>query len=143
MEEKCSVWWKIYFYIIILINILLLGAFIIDGDFLGIFLLENIFGTIYMIFIFILYLISIVGFYCFIYIKRLFFKEFWQYLFFILLIDFIGDSILNFNSMINNIETKWDIVFWIILIIMTFFYFLALYKYAFKLSDSFWRQDER
>lgn len=122
MEEKRSVWWKIYFYILFILNVaLIFGFFIADELYVNYYKSE----IIYEILQYILYFTSYVGLYGFIYQKRIFFKDFWIFIFVVSLIDLIGLILLQEPEVK---EYGWAYIIYIPL-------YLALYKYAFKMNE--------
>lgn len=135
MKEKRSILWKIYFYIFLVFNVIGLDVFVNTY--------ENMYEKYYMsevlyeVFSLGVYLISILAVWGFIYKKRVFYKEFWVYVFFIMLIQWLGTSILGYSE--EAIEINEFIV--MAIGVITIFYFVSLYKYTFKMNE-LWRENE-
>lgn len=72
---------------------------------------------------FVLVLVSFIGLYGFVYRKRIFYKDFWIFIFILSIIDIVGSSLLEWQ----------ESYIWIYVICIPFY--IALYKYAFKMND--------
>ncbi|AXX84650.1 hypothetical protein [Aliarcobacter skirrowii] len=138
MEQR-SIWWKVVFWIGI-IFLSSLNVWLFSEDY--IFLENNIFSNIYIGLIYLIIFISFFGVWGFVYQKRVFYQEFWIYIFFIVLVDFIGTYI------VPPIETSTQeidfltIIFELLILIAIFLYFYALYQYAFKMKD-LWSENDK
>lgn len=138
MKQR-STWWKVVFWIGI-IFLSSLNVWLFSEDY--IFLENNIFSNIYIGLIYLIIFISFFGVWGFVYQKRVFYQEFWIYIFFIVLVDFIGTYI------VPPIETSTQeidfltIIFELLILIAIFLYFYALYQYAFKMKD-LWSENDK
>ncbi|MDD2887625.1 MAG: hypothetical protein PHY66_08150 [Aliarcobacter sp.] len=121
MIEKRSIWWKIYFYIFLGLTLFYTYILLFDNNeiFDGLYKSE----VFYEIFEFVLFLVSFIGLYGFVYRKKIFYKDFWIFIFILSIIDTVGYSLLEWQEA--------DIWFFIICIP----FYIALYKYAFKMND--------
>ena len=128
--NKKSFLWKLYFWIITILYIYLLGLVCLEGSEL---LSENLFSDVYNLFIIIIGITSLLGIRGYIYEKRYFSKDIWVFIFSISLIDFIGTLIFEFNTIfVQNIIYVGVYICIIILFLPCFF---ALYKYTFKMNE--------
>ncbi len=137
MVEKRSIWWKVYFWLLVILSFVYFGlSFLGEGE--SIFLEDNIFSNIYKGVIILIYFISLVALWGFVYQKRVFYKEFWIYIFFIIVIELIAFSIMTpVEPSTQEIEYSG-----FLLLIGVFFYFYALYQYAFKMRN-LWRENDQ
>lgn len=120
MVEKRSIWWKIYFYIFLVFNLVIFGAFFtLDGVYDGFYKSE----IIYEIFEIVLYIVSFVGLFGFIFMKKIFYKDFWIFIFVLSIVDSVGSILVD-----PSIKNIW----WVYIIYIPLY--LALYKYAFKMN---------
>lgn len=121
MVERQSIWWRIYFYIFLVFNIFLLYILFTNSKemFSGLYKSE----VFYEISEFVLVLVSFIGLYGFVYRKRIFYKDFWIFIFILSIIDIVGSSLLEWQ----------ESYIWIYVICIPFY--IALYKYAFKMND--------
>jgi len=94
---------------------------------------RNVFTNIYDIVFIVIYIISIIGLRGFIYKKRYFTKELWKFIFFMLLIEYIGNEIYTFNG--------YDELEHILEAIGTLPILYALYEYVFKIHD-IWKNND-
>lgn len=138
MEQR-STWWKVVFWIGI-IFLSSLNVWLFSEDY--IFLENNIFSNIYIGLIYLIIFISFFGVWGFVYQKKVFYQEFWIYIFFIIIVDFIG-------SLIGpTIETSTQEIYFLstilglLFLVLGFFYFYALYQYAFKMKD-LWSENDK
>jgi len=122
LEEKCSVWWKIYFYIFSGLILLYMYILLFESNeiFNGLYKSE----VFYQIFGFVLSLFSFIGLFGYVYQKKIFYKDFWIFIFVLLLVDNIG-------SLLVESQIKEYIWFYIIFIPL----YIALYKYSFKMNE--------
>ncbi|MDX4060213.1 hypothetical protein Q6A89_06765 [Aliarcobacter skirrowii] len=148
MEQR-STWWKVVFWIGI-IFLSSLNVWLFSEDY--IFLENNIFSNIYIGLIYLIIFISFFGVWGFVYQKKVFYQEFWIYIFFIIIVDFIGSligptietSTPEKHSSTILLEPLLVLGMWFILLlglILIFFYFYALYQYAFKMKY-LWSEDD-
>ena len=139
MIVKRSILWKIY---LLLLSILLL-TFLVSfykGEQL-LFLESNIFSNVYIGLIYLIYLISLLGIWGFVYQKKVFYQEFWIYIFFIIIVDFIGSLIgPTIETSTQEIDSL-SIILGLLFLVLGFFYFYALYQYAFKMKY-LWSEDD-
>ena len=138
MEQR-STWWKVVFWIGI-IFLSSLNVWLFSEDY--IFLESNIFSNVYIGLIYLIYLISLLGIWGFVYQKKVFYQEFWGYIFFIIIVDYIGSFIINTSietstQEIDSLSTILGLLF----LVLGFFYFYALYQYAFKMKY-LWSEDD-
>lgn len=121
MIEKRSIWWRIYFYIFLGLTLFYMYILLFDNNeiFDGLYKSE----VFYEIFEFVLFLVSFIGLYGFVYRKRIFYKDFWIFIFILSIIDVIGSLLIE----PQEIDT------WIYILFIPFY--IALYKYAFKMND--------
>lgn len=90
---------------------------------------DNLYTKSYEIFFTISAIISILGIRGYIYKKRYFSKDIWIFLFSVMMIDFIGNLIFDFDYVyLENIQY---FMFYIFLIP----WYFALYKYTFKMEE--------
>lgn len=138
MEQR-STWWKVVFWIGI-IFLSSLNVWLFSEDY--IFLENNIFSNIYIGLIYLIIFISFFGVWGFVYQKRVFYQEFWIYIFFIIIVDFIGSligpTIETSTQEIDFLSTILGLLF----LVLRFFYFYALYQYAFKMKD-LWSENDK
>ena len=130
--------WKIYYWLMVLTSVIVIGSLIalpiMDLDKLNdIFENRNLFTNIYDIAFIAIYIISIIGLRGFIYKKRYFTKELWKFIFFMLLIEFIGNRIYTFNDY-DKLEHILDVI-------VTLPILYALYEYVYKIND-LWKNDD-
>lgn len=107
----------------------------------NIFLESNIFSNIYIGIMLLIYFISLLGVWGFVYQKKVFYQEFWIYIFFIIIVDFIGSLI---GSTIETSTQEIDFlstILGLLFLVLGFFYFYALYQYAFKMKY-LWSEDD-
>lgn len=138
MEQR-STWWKVVFWIGI-IFLSSLNVWLFSEDY--IFLENNIFSNIYIGLIYLIIFISFFGVWGFVYQKRVFYQEFWIYIFFIIIVDYIGSLI---GPTIETSTQEIDfltIIFGLLILIAIFLYFYALYQYAFKMKD-LWSENDK
>lgn len=139
MIEKRSIWWKVVFWIGI-IFLSSLNVWLFSEDY--IFLENNIFSNIYIGIMLLIYFISLLGVWGFVYQKKVFYQEFWIYIFFIIIVDFIGSligpTIETSTQEIDFLSTILGLLF----LVLRFFYFYALYQYAFKMKD-LWSENDK
>lgn len=137
MEQR-STWWKVVFWIGI-IFLSSLNVWLFSEDY--IFLENNIFSNIYIGIMLLIYFISLLGVWGFVYQKKVFYQEFWIYIFFIIIVDFIGSligpTIETSTQEIDFLSTILGLLF----LVLGFFYFYALYQYAFKMKY-LWSEDD-
>jgi len=138
LVEQRSMWWKVYFLLVVL-----LSSFVYFGlSFLGegqfIFLEDNIFSNIYVGVMILIYFISLIGLWGFVYQKKVFYKEFWIYIFFIIIVELIGSFLM------TPIETSTQEIEYLGFLFLggVFFYLYALYQYAFKMTN-LWRENDQ
>lgn len=122
----------------VLTSVIVIGSLIalsiMDLDKLNdIFENRNLFSNIYDIAFLAIYIISIIGLRGFIYKKRYFTKELWKFIFFMLLIEYIGNEIYTFND--------YDKLGHILEAIGTIPILYALYEYVFKIND-IWKNND-
>ncbi|OCL85528.1 hypothetical protein AAX26_01956 [Aliarcobacter thereius] len=138
MEQR-STWWKVVFWIGI-IFLSSLNVWLFSEDY--IFLENNIFSNIYIGLIYLIIFISFFGVWGFVYQKKVFYQEFWIYIFFIIIVDFIGSligtTIETSTQEIDFLSTILGLLF----LVLGFFYFYALYQYAFKMKD-LWSENDK
>ena len=138
MEQR-STWWKVVFWIGI-IFLSSLNVWLFSEDY--IFLENNIFSNIYIGIMLLIYFISLLGVWGFVYQKKVFYQEFWIYIFFIIIVDFIGSligpTIETSTQEIDFLSTILGLLF----LVLGFFYFYALYQYAFKMKD-LWSENDK
>lgn len=141
MLEQRSMWWKVYFLLVVLLSFVGFGlSFLGEGQF--IFLEDNIFSNIYIGVMILIYFISLVGLWGFIYQKRVFYKEFWVYIFFIIVIELIGSSIMTPIETSTGETGYLFLILGLLIIGGVLLYFYALYQYAFKMTN-LWRENEQ
>ena len=121
--------WKIYFWIALGLTLFYIYISFTDKTFL--FLQENIFAEIYDLFIMTVNAIAMIGVAGFVYNKKYFAQDLWKFVFFVSLVDFVGDSIYTITD--NSLLV--DLV--VIMTIVPFYY--ALYKYTF--NTNIWSVD--
>lgn len=123
--RKISLFWEIYFWIVFLGFITLLGVVLIrDFNFF-----ENPFTKTYEVFFAITAIISILGIRGYIYKKRYFSKDIWIFLFSVMIVDFIGNMIFDFDYIyFENLKYFMGYLFLIP-------WYFALYKYTFKMEE--------
>ena len=129
---------KIYYWLMVLSSLVvivsLIALLIMDLDkFNDIFENRNVFTNIYDIAFIVIYVISILGLRGFIYKKRYFTKNLWKFIFFMLLIEYIGNEIYTFND--------YDKLGHMLEAIGTLPILYALYEYIFKIND-IWKNDD-
>lgn len=138
MEQR-STWCKVVFWIGI-IFLSSLNVWLFSEDY--IFLENNIFSNIYIGIMILIYFISLLGVWGFVYQKKVFYQEFWIYIFFIIIVDFIGSligpTIETSTQEIDFLSTILGLLF----LVLGFFYFYALYQYAFKMKD-LWSENDK
>lgn len=138
MEQR-STWWKVVFWIGI-IFLSSLNVWLFSEDY--IFLESNIFSNVYIGLIYLIYLISLLGIWGFVYQKKVFYQEFWIYIFFIIIVDYIGSFIINISNETSTQEIDFlTTIFGLLFLVLGFFYFYALYQYAFKMKY-LWSEDD-
>lgn len=131
MEQR-STWWKVVFWIGI-IFLSSLNVWLFSEDY--IFLENNIFSNIYIGIMLLIYFISLLGVWGFVYQKKVFYQEFWIYIFFIIIVDYIGSFIINISNETSTQEIDFlTTIFGLLFLVLGFFYFYALYQYAFKMK---------
>ena len=127
-EKIIKIIWKTYYWSMILLTMVsiggLIGLYSVDSKELShLFNDENIFSNLYDAMFILIFIVSFVGLRGFIYEKKYFTKDFWIFIFFMVMVDYIGSMIYDYT----NIE-----------IIIIAFLFLplayALYKYVFKMN---------
>ena len=123
--RKISLFWEIYFWIVFLGFITLLGVVLI-GDFN---FFENPFTKTYEVFFAITAIISILGIRGYIYKKRYFSKDIWIFLFSVMIVDFIGNMIFDFDYIYFE-----NLKYFMVYLFLIPWYF-ALYKYTFKMEE--------
>ncbi len=114
--------WKIYFWLIIGLHLLVIGVFIFVNNINLVETEINFFSATYDFLILLISIFSMLGFYGYIFKKEFLSKEVWKFTFLLLLIDSIG------NFLYSSIEKDY-IIMSAMVIFIPFFY--ALYKYAF------------
>lgn len=118
--------WKIYFWLIIGLHLLLIGVFIFVDD-IDVFETDISFLSVtYDVLIILISIFSLLGFYGYIFKKEFLSKEVWKFTFLLVLIESIG------NFLYSLIEKDY-ITIGAMAIFVPFFY--ALYKYAFKNTE--------
>lgn len=139
MIGKRSIWWKIYLLLLGILLFTFLLSFYKEEQLL--FLESNIFSNVYVGLIYLIYFISLLGIWGFVYQKKVFYQEFWIYIFFIIIVDFIGSligpTIETSTQEIDFLSTILGLLF----LVLGFFYFYALYQYAFKMKY-LWSEDD-
>lgn len=126
MEKKRKIWWKLYFYIVFILNLfILIGLFSSDGLFDNYYMSEIIFELFELLLLF----IGVIGLFGFVYLKQIFYKDFWIFIFILSIIDLIGSTIL--HSQIKEF-------IWVYILILPFY--IGLYKYSFKM-DELWSKN--
>lgn len=122
---RISLFWEIYFWIVFLCFITILGVVLItDFNFL-----QNPFTKIYEVFFAITAIVSILGIRGYIYKKKYFSKDIWIFLFSVMIVDFIGNMIFDFDYIyLENIQYFLGYIFLIP-------WYFALYKYTFKMEE--------
>lgn len=139
MEQR-STWWKVVFWIGI-IFLSSLNVWLFSEDY--IFLENNIFSNIYIGIMLLIYFISLLGVWGFVYQKKVFYQEFWIYIFFIIIVDYIGSFIINISNETSTQEIDFlTTIFGLLFLVLGFFYFYALYQYAFKMKY-LWSEDDK
>ena len=92
--------WKIYYWVIlillILVSSLLIYSMIYNSELLPSTPKENIFSNIYDIGFGFIFLLSIIGLRGYIYEKKYLTKELWIFIYFILLVDYLGTTIYEY-----------------------------------------------
>lgn len=131
-EKRSKKLWKVYFWFMIVMYLLLVG-FILFSD-QKVFVEDNEFTNIYDLISFCIGLFSLIGVYGFIYEKKYFNKELWMFICIISIIEIISEVII----LIPNYMFLFLIAFYILII--PFYY--ALYKYAFKMNYIWSSEDE-
>ncbi|XQC04806.1 hypothetical protein ACOAJ8_07145 [Arcobacter cryaerophilus gv. pseudocryaerophilus] len=140
MIVKRSIWWKIYLLLLGILLFTFLVSFY-NGEQL-LFLESNIFSNVYIGLIYLIYLISLLGIWGFVYQKKVFYQEFWIYIFFIIIVDYIGSFIINISNETSTQEIdSLSIILGLLVLVLGFFYFYALYQYAFKIKY-LWSEDD-
>lgn len=138
MIEKRSIWWKVYFWLFVIFVFMFYIYCFYENN---IFLESNIFSNIYIGIMLLIYFISLLGVWGFVYQKKVFYQEFWIYIFFIIIVDFIGSligpTIETSTQEIDFLSTILGLLF----LVLGFFYFYALYQYAFKMKY-LWSEDD-
>lgn len=139
MIEKRNILWKIYLWFLCILLFTFLLSFYREEQLL--FLESNIFSNVYVGLIYLIYFISLLGIWGFVYQKKVFYQEFWIYIFFIIIVDFIGSligpTIETSTQEIDFLSTILGLLF----LVLGFFYFYALYQYAFKMKY-LWSEDD-
>ncbi|MEV9643177.1 hypothetical protein [Aliarcobacter butzleri] len=139
MIVKRSILWKIYLLLLGILLFTFLLSFYKEEQLL--FLESNIFSNVYVGLIYLIYFISLLGIWGFVYQKKVFYQEFWIYIFFIIIVDFIGSligpTIETSTQEIDFLSTILGLLF----LVLGFFYFYALYQYAFKMKY-LWSEDD-
>lgn len=138
MIEKRSIWWKVYFWLFVIFVFMFYIYCFYENN---IFLESNIFSNIYIGIMLLIYFISLLGVWGFVYQKKVFYQEFWIYIFFIIIVDFIGSLI---GSTIETSTQEIDFlstILGLLFLVLGFFYFYALYQYAFKMKY-LWSEDD-
>lgn len=139
MEQR-STWWKVVFWIGI-IFLSSLNVWLFSEDY--IFLENNIFSNIYIGIMLLIYFISLLGVWGFVYQKKVFYQEFWIYIFFIIIVDYIGSFIINISNETSTQEIDFlTTILGLLVLVLGFFYFYALYQYAFKMKD-LWSENDK
>lgn len=134
MIEKRSIWWKVYFWLFVIFVFMFYIYCFYENN---IFLESNIYIGIMLL----IYFISLLGVWGFVYQKKVFYQEFWIYIFFIIIVDFIGSLI---GSTIETSTQEIDFlstILGLLFLVLGFFYFYALYQYAFKMKY-LWSEDD-
>lgn len=131
MEQR-SIWWKLFFWLSFICLSMSHAVFLYDDN---IFLESNIFSNIYIGLIILIIFISLIGLWGFVYQKRVFYQEFWVYIFFILIVDYIGSFIINTSIETSTQEIDYlTTISGLLTLIAVFIYFYTLYQYAFKMK---------
>ncbi|MDX4069863.1 hypothetical protein [Aliarcobacter skirrowii] len=139
MEQR-STWWKVVFWIGI-IFLSSLNVWLFSEDY--IFLENNIFSNIYIGLIYLIIFISFFGVWGFVYQKKVFYQEFWIYIFFIIIVDFIGSYLTKATIESSTQEIYFlSTILGLLFLVLGFFYFYALYQYAFKMKD-LWSENDK
>ena len=133
MIVKRSILWKIYLLLLSILLFTFLVSFYKGEQLL--FLESNIFSNIYIGIMLLIYFISLLGVWGFVYQKKVFYQEFWIYIFFIIIVDYIGSFIINISNETSTQEIDFlTTIFGLLFLVLGFFYFYALYQYAFKMK---------
>lgn len=115
--------WKIYFWLIIGLHLLIIGVFIFVDD-IDVFETDISFlSATYDVLIILISIFSLLGFYSYIFKKEFLSKEIWKFTFLLILINSIGEFL--YSVLEKDYITMGSFVIFIP-------YFYALYKYAFK-----------
>lgn len=139
MIVKRSILWKIYLLLLGILLFTFLLSFYKEEQLL--FLESNIFSNVYVGLIYLIYFISLLGIWGFVYQKKVFYQEFWIYIFFIIIVDFIGSLIgPTIETSTQEIDSL-SIILGLLFLVLGFFYFYALYQYAFKMKY-LWSEDD-
>lgn len=130
-ENSIKKVWKIYYWSMILLSILIVGALIGVGIiepemFTAQFSDKHIFSTLYEVIFTLIFFVSLVGLKGFIYDKKYFTKELWTFIFMMILVNYIGNKIYDYNDH----ERLWQILE----AFMTVPILYAIYKYTFKMN---------
>lgn len=127
--SKSNILWKLYYWFMVILFLgVLTGLFIsYDEIFKG-----NLFSHTYELFMLFFGLVSILGVRGFIYEKKYFSKEFWIFIFSILIIDIVGNIIYEFNSLLSQISIDNLIYLSVIIVLLPWYY--AFYMYIFKMN---------
>ncbi len=129
--NKISILWKIYYWSV-LICVIGMVAMAIFGD--EVFFVGNIFSKIYDFTFVIIFMISIMGLRGYIYQKRYFSKDIWIFIFSLILIDFIGNLIYGFKSILL-FPLSYVLLYSTIIFLLVLPFYYALYKYTFKMNE--------
>ena len=131
-EKKTSgIVWKIYYWLMILLSIVIVGGLvaveIIEPETLNAqFSDKHILSTLYNVIFALMFFVSLVGLRGFIYDKKYFTKEFWTFIFMVILVDYIGNKIYGYNDP--------ERIGQILEAFITVPILYALYKYTFKMN---------
>ena len=119
--------WKIYFWLLIVLNLLIMWFFIFVKD-VNCFEADISFlSASYDVLIILISIFSLLGLYGYIFKKKILSKEIWKFIFFLILIDSVGETLY-------SLLEKDYISMSIMIIFIPYFY--ALYKYAFINEDT-------
>lgn len=125
-ETIITIFWKIYFWLILGLHLLIIGVFIFVDD-IDFFKTEiNFFSATYDVLMILISIFSLLGLYGYIFKKRFLSKEIWKFAFLLILIDSLGEFLY-------SLAEKDYISMGIMIIFIPYFY--ALYKYAFKNAE--------
>ncbi|KLD98292.1 hypothetical protein AF74_03480 [Aliarcobacter butzleri L349] len=106
------------------------------------FLESNIFSNIYLGIIILIFFVSLIGLWGFVYQKRVFYQEFWIYIFFIIIVDSISSFIVEPSIETSTQEIDYlTTISGLLILITVSLYFYALYQYAFKMKY-LWNENE-